>query len=120
MKNKTIVLILVMLAGTFLSGYFGPWWAPAGFIVLSSALMGLSSKQAIGIGSGTLGVIFLVMAVFLSTKDESGLLQKTGSLMGGLSSGMLVALTMLFGGLTGFFSGWLGSALGVILRNTKK
>ena len=120
MKNKTILVIGVMMTGTFLSGYFGPWWAPAGFIVLCSALMGLSSGLAIGIGSGTLGIIFLVMSAVLSTNDESGLLQKTGSLLGGLSPAMLVVLTTLFGGLTGLFSGWLGSTLGVILRNSKK
>lgn len=119
MKHKTIVLILVMLTGTFLSGYYGPWWAPAGFIVMCSALMGLSSKQAIGIGGGTLGVVFLVMSVLMSSKDETGLLHKTGSLLGGLSPGMLVALTSVLGGLTGVFSGWLGSALGMILRNDK-
>lgn len=118
MKNKALISFLIMLVGSFLSGYFGPWWAPAAFIVIAMALSGLPGKQAMGIGSLALGLVYLFMASWMNTLDHAEIIRKTGLLLGGLSSVLMIAVTTLIGAITGLLSGWLGSALGTML--TKK
>lgn len=112
MKNKTILTFFLFVVGSGLSGYFGPWWAPAVFILLIAALMGLHARQAILAGSISLGIVFLVMAAWMNTLDDNGIIQKTGMLLGGLSPLLMIGVTTLLGAITGGLSGWLGSALG--------
>jgi MFS family permease len=118
MKNKSLISFLIMLVGSFLSGYFGPWWAPAVFIVLAAALSGLTAKQALGNGALSLGIVYLFMASWMNTMDQADIIGKTGMLMGGLSPILMIVVTTLIGAVTGLLSGWLGSALGKLL--TKK
>ena len=115
MKNKTVIAIILFIAGSFLSGYFGPWWAPAAFILLGAALMGLSVSQAILSGSISLSLVYLGMAIWMSRMDKADIIQKTGELMGGLSPVMMILVTTIVGAITGLLSGWLGSALGYLL-----
>jgi hypothetical protein len=118
MKNKSLISFLIMLVGSFLSGYFGPWWAPAVFIVLAAALSGLTAKQSGGNGALSLGIVYLFMASWMNTMDQAGIIGKTGFLLGGLSPILMIVVTTLIGAVTGLLSGWLGSALGKLL--TKK
>ena len=115
MKNKALISFLIMLVGSFLSGYFGPWWAPAVFIVLAAALSGLSAKQSLANGALSLGIVYLFMASWMKTLDPSGIIAKTGLLLGGLSPVMMIVVATLIGAITGLLSGWLGSALGAML-----
>ena len=119
MKNKALISFLIMLVGSFLSGYFGPWWAPATFIVIATALAGLPVRQAMGIGALASGMVYLFMASWMNTLDHAEIIRKTGLLLGGLSPVMMIAVTTLIGAVTGFLSGWLGSSLGAILTSKK-
>lgn len=114
MKNTAIAIILC-LAGSLLSGIYGPWWAPAVFILLLCALMDLTMKQSILTGSISLGVVYLGMALWMSSQDKSEIIEKTGMLLGGLSPAMMIILTSLIGFITGLLSGWLGSVIGSIV-----
>ncbi len=116
MKNKTVIAFIVMLMGSWLSGYYGPWWAPAVFIVISTAVLGLTTKNAILIGGFALGLTFLAMSIWMSSLDQSHLIEKTGTLLGGLSPVAMIVLTSILGFVTGLLSGWLGSALGGVLK----
>mgnify|MGYP003461421302 FL=1 len=112
MKNKTPIAIIFCLVGSLLAGIYGPWWAPAVFIILLCALMGLTVKQSILTGSISLGVVYLGMALWMSNQDEAEIIQKTGMLLGGLSPVMMIVVTTLIGCITGLLSGWLGSVIG--------
>lgn len=116
MKDKSAIAFIVMLIGSFLSGYYGPWWAPAVFFVIATAIMRLNAKRAMFIGACALGLTFLGMAVWMNTLDQSNLIEKTGGLLGGLSAGAMIAVTTIIGVVTGLLSGWLGSALGSVLK----
>lgn len=116
MKNNSAVAFLVMLIGSFLSGYYGPWWAPAVFLIIATAIMRLNAKKAVIIGACSLGLSFLGMSVWMSTLDQSDLIDKTGALLGGLSPVVMIAVTTIIGFVTGLLSGWLGSALGGVLK----
>lgn len=119
MKNKALISFLIMLVGSFLSGYFGSWWAPAVFIVIAMALSGLAVKQAMRIGSLALGLVYLFMASWMNTFDQAEIIRKTGLLLGGLSPLMMIVVTTFVGAITGWLSGWLGSALGTMLTSKK-
>lgn len=115
MKNTSVIAFIILLAGTFLSGYFGPWWAPAFFIVLTVLLLRLNARQGLFLGALSMATAYLIMAIWMQTTDEADILQKTGMLLGGLSTGLLIVVTVLIGGVTGLLSGWLGSALGALV-----
>jgi len=119
MKSKSILVLILMMIGVIVAGYFGPWWAPGAYVVLLAMLMKLSAKQALWIGALSLFVVYTVMSMMMLGKDDSGLIGKTGTLLGGLSSPMMVIVTGLIGAITGLLSGWLGSSLGKIMPADK-
>ena len=120
MKNKSAIAFIVMLIGSLLSGYYGPWWAPAVFIVISAAILGLSSKQGANLGGMALMLTYMVMSVWMRAHDHSHLIEKTGALLGGFSPVGIVALSSIIGMATGLLSGWLGSALGGVLKKESR
>jgi len=111
MKKNTWLVLLFMITGVTVAGLFGPWWAPAAYIVLLTILMKLPTRQSIWIGGISVMVVFTVMSILMLGKDESGLINKTGALLGGLSAPLMVILTGFIGAVTGLLSGWLGSSL---------
>lgn len=119
MKGKTSLVLILMMIGVVVAGFFGPWWAPGAYVVLLAMLMNLSAKQGIWIGALALFVVYTVMAIMMLGKDDSGLIGKTGALLGGLSAPMMVMVTGLIGAITGLLSGWLGSSLAKVMPATK-
>ncbi|HEY3385644.1 MAG TPA: hypothetical protein VGK46_03975 [Saprospiraceae bacterium] len=115
MNAKTIITYIAMLAGVILSGYFGPWWAPAAFVVLLAGLMQMTSKKAILAGGFSVGIVYMVMAIWMNSMDKADIIGKTGMLMGGLSSVAMIIVTTLIGLITGVFAGWVGSGIGGML-----
>lgn len=116
--KKMLIVYLVFITGAWLAGIYGPWWAPAAFILLTSALMELPVRKASISGAVVLGIVYLVMAIFMLTQDASGIIEKTGALMGGLSPALLVTVTTLIGLITGWLSAWSGSTLRMMLLKT--
>ena len=115
MKNKTPIAIIFCLVGSLLAGMYGPWWAPAVFIILLCALMGLTVKQSMLTGRISLGVVYLGMALWLRSQDEADIIETTGMLLGGLSPVMMIVVTTLIGRITGLLSGWIGSVIGNVV-----
>ena len=115
MTAKTILTYIAMLAGVSLSGYFGPWWAPAAFVVLLAALMQMTPKKAIMAGGISVSIVYLFMAVWMNNMDKADIIGKTGMLMGGLSSVAMIVVTTLIGLITGVLAGWVGSGIGGML-----
>jgi hypothetical protein len=60
------------------------------------------------------------MSIWMSKGDQADIIQKTGELMGGMSSFMMLLLTTVIGAITGLFSGWLGSTLGSLFGKAAK
>ncbi len=120
MTKRTIIVLIILLFGTFVSGLYGPWWAPSVFILAVSALLNLSVKQAMLTGALSLGLVFLGMTLFLHAGDEAEIISKTGNLLGGLSSGGMIGVTTFLGIMTGMLSGWIGSLLGDFFNKNGK
>lgn len=117
MKNNLYVRLIVIVACLVLCGYFGPWWGPAGAMVILAGLMGLTVRQGILYGGILMGLIYMTIAVWQWSKDASGLLEKTGLMLGGLSPLMLIVVTTLIGAITGLLAGWLGSVLAKVVTS---
>ena len=78
--------------------------------------MRLPIKKAMIIGASGLGLTFLIMAVWMCTLDQAHVIEKTGTLLGGLSPAAMVVITTLIGLVTGLLSGWLGSVMGGVFK----
>ena len=115
MKTKVWLIVLLMLIGVTVAGLFGPWWAPGVCVVILTVLMKLPTRQSIWIGACSLLAVYMVMSILMLGLDNSSLISKTGTLLGGLSAPMMVVVTGLIGGITGLLSGWLGSSLAKVM-----
>ena len=116
MTLKSTLHYLLLMTGILLAGFFGPWWAPAAFIVLFTALWGAKAGHAALAGGLLLCLAYLGLSLWASKEDQAGIIEKTGLLMGGLSSTALILFTTFIGWVTGALSGWMGSALGELFR----
>jgi MFS family permease len=120
MSQKVVISFLFMVVGSFLAGYFGPWWGPAVYIILHTALMNLTVRQGMVSGMLALSLVYLVMSIWMNQQDHADVVEKTGTVLGGLRPMALILLTVLIGCLTGLFSGWLGSAFRRYLMEQNK
>jgi hypothetical protein len=116
MNKKTIVLYLIMIAGVILAGYFGPWWAPAAYVVILSVLMQLTTKTAVFTGMISVGLTYLLMSVWMNSRDHADVIEKTGMLLGGLSPVALILVTTLIGAVTGLLAGWVGGTIAQMFK----
>ena len=119
MKGKSLLVLILMLIGVVVAGFFGPWWAPGAYVVLLAMLTKLPAKQGIWIGALSLFVVYTAMSIKMLGKDATGLIGKTGALLGGLSAPLMVIATGIIGAITGLLSGWLGSSLATIMPTKK-
>jgi hypothetical protein len=112
MKTNTMISFLLMIIGVTALGFIAPWWAAAIWVVVIAALTRLNKKQAILSGSFAIGLVWLAMALYMSLHDDANIISKTGALLGGLSTPLMVVVTFVLAFVTGLLSGWLGSACG--------
>jgi NAD/NADP transhydrogenase beta subunit len=117
MRKKFIISLMIILIGGWLTSLYGPWWSSSVFIIMVVALLDLPKKMAMLTSTIGLAVIFIKMAIWMHMQDHADIIGKTGALLGGLSPIHMILVTTLIGAITGFFSGWLGSAIGSMLRN---
>jgi hypothetical protein len=112
MKRKTIIALILLLVGVSISALYGPWWAPSIIVISIVALLPLSTRPGILLGSMSIGIVFLGMALVLIANDHAEIISGTGKMLGGLSSLSMILITTLLGVVTGGLSGWVGSVLG--------
>lgn len=111
MKLNKPVMIIVLVIGVIITSFLFPWWAPAIWILVATALFRLKLKPALLSGGVSLGGLWLLMALFHLSKDNTGIISKTGELMGGMSSVMMILMTTFIGSVTGLLAAWLGSRI---------
>lgn len=116
---KSLVPAILLCAGIIVTGFFGPWWAPAAFVVLFTAMWRLPLLQAIGLGILCMGAVYLALSIWSAMHDESGLIPKVGLLLGGAGKTVLMLITTCIGLFTGALAAWVGHALGELFRQTK-
>lgn len=112
MKTKTNISLLIMTLGVTVLGFITPWWVGAVWVVLIAAIMRTNKKQGMFTGAFAFGIVWVVMARYMSTQDTADIISKTGTLLGGLSHQLMMVVTLVIAFITGLLSGWLGSAIG--------
>jgi hypothetical protein len=120
MNRRVIIAFVLLCTAIALSGWYGPWYAPAVVVVIICALLSLRTAQAIWLGLISCAFVYTLVALILLNRDDAGIISKTGNLLGGLSPIMVLLITILLAGLTGLVSGWLGSVLSQYFRTTTK
>lgn len=111
MKKQTFLAFLIMIAGIFLLGYFTFWWMPVIWVILIAYVMKLNIKAGMATGGISFALAWVTYALYMSAQDNADIISKTGSLLGGLSQGMMVLVVIVLSLITGILSGWLGSAI---------
>jgi hypothetical protein len=114
MKENAIIAIFLMIAGIVILNYFFPWWTPVIWICCIAWIMRLPVKKGILCGGISFAVVWMAMSRYLDVLSATDIMDKTGALLGGVSSVVLMIITGLLAFITGCLSGWLGSALGSV------
>jgi hypothetical protein len=111
---KKSITLIILITGIFILAWLLPWWASVIWILCVTWMSRMNTSSAILSGGIALGATWLFMSAFMLTQDPSGIVGKTGQLMGGLSTPVMLIITVFIGTVTGMLSGWLGSALSQI------
>ena len=102
---------LAIIALTFLTGSWLPWWTLALLAAVICFLLGI--RPGIGFLTGFIAGLLLWsgMALWIDQANASLLSQQIGQLFNGLSTVGILLITGIFGALTGGLGGWTGSSL---------
>lgn len=108
MKDIIFGIIAIVLLG-YIVHLFTPWWS----IVVVAGIVGLIFSKNAGFSFlyGFVGVLLLwgLTAFFLDAANESILSIRMGKIIGDLSSGGMIGVTALIGGLLGGLGAMTGT-----------
>lgn len=120
MKKQTFFALLMMIAGIFLLSYFTLWWLPVLWVILVAYVMKLDIKAGMTTGGSSFAFVWVAMALYMSAQDSTDIIAKTGTLLGGLSQGLMLLVVLMLSLITGILSGWLGSAIAMYSQSGAK
>ena len=109
-------IILIMLFSYALSLVYPSIIGAAVVALLVSYFMKLNGLQSFLSGLIGIGILWGSTAYLADAANNYVLSAKVAELIGGLSGFMLIALTILVGGLAGGLGGWTGSSLHNFLK----
>lgn len=110
MKRGLFLALGIALAGWFLY-FIAPWYAIAGLGLLGGWAAGLKPVQALGWAALGAFVLWAATAGWINLQNEGLLATRVGTLLGGLSSWMMVAVSALVGALLSGMGAWLGAKM---------
>ena len=103
---------IVILA--FVMGYFFEWWTVAIAAFIGGAIFGTSSGETFAKGMAAVIILWLVMICYYHFSTQGILSNKIAQILPvGGNVGVLIAATVLIGGIVG---GW-GAMSGFLMRN---
>lgn len=116
---RSAAIILAIMALTFLSGPWGPWWmiAPLAavicFLVRSRPMLAFLQGLAAGF------LLWGGLAFFHDQANDHLLSSQIGALFQGISPFVIVLITGVIGGLAGGFGALTGATLRAIFQQRK-
>lgn len=111
MKIPVLAHLLICFLGSFVCYWFGPWYCAAIFLTLWFAVFIVPTRFAILAGAGILALLHLSISGWMWMQDDTGLLVKAGTVLGGLPPIALWFVTGIVGFITGGLAGWLGTSI---------
>lgn len=102
------MLFSIILLISFLSGYVLPWWAACIFSFAAAWFLGKTSGQAFWSGFAGLGIAWLALALLKSFPNEHVLASRVAQLFHLPHWLLLLAVTVIIGGLVGGMSALSG------------
>ena len=120
MVKKTLLSFVLMVTGIAVLGYFAPWWVPVLWIIVVAFLLKLNIRNGVITGGLSFALVWLVMARYMDVRDEAGIIEKTGTLMGGLTHQQVFIVVLVISLITGSLAGWFGSALRDYFNRTSR
>lgn len=107
-----MILFAIILALTFISGFILPWWVCA-IIAFAAALFIQTKGSAFWCGFVGVALAWLALALLKTVPNDNILAQRMAKLFHLPNWVLLLAVTIIIGGLVGGFS----SLSGVLFRN---
>ncbi len=117
---RPIAIILAIIALSFISGPWLPWWTIAPISAVVCFL--LRARPVVAIVEGFLAGLLLWggLAFFQDQANEHILSSQIGVLFNGLSSLMVVLVTGIIGGLVSSLGAWTGASARVLFQQPDK
>ena len=109
--------MIIVPIGIWLTGLAGTWWLSTIWTIGILALLHIGIKKSILTGAFSFGIVWLLAGIYSLSIDDTDMIGRTSSLLGGISSKALLLITLIIGLVTGALSGWLGGVLGQFLKN---
>ena len=107
-------LTIVIVVLSFIMGYFFEWWTVAIAAFIGGAIFGTSSGETFAKGMAAVIILWLVMICYYHFSTQGILSNKIAQILPvGGNVGVLIAATVLIGGIVG---GW-GAMSGFLMRN---
>ncbi|MCF8236513.1 MAG: hypothetical protein K9I85_00005 [Saprospiraceae bacterium] len=107
---RPIAIILSIIALSFLSGPWLPWWTIAPLAAIVCFLLRARPIHAIVEGFIAGGLLWGGLAFFQDQANDHLLSSQIGTLFNGLSSLMVILVTAFIGGLVASLGAWSGAA----------
>jgi hypothetical protein len=115
--NHNLVNLLLRAGGLLaaitvfgcLQSQFGAWWGVAIVAAILSFFFKLNPLTSFGIGFSAVSLMWTTYCVILNMINKGEMAAKIGSLIGGLSTPVLIAITAGIGGLLGGLGALTGS-----------
>jgi hypothetical protein len=118
-KKKNIIALIVIACGIAIISMLLPWWTSVIWIIVICIIMNTSLRAGWWISGIGLAIVWLVASLYFKTQDQTDLIGRTGTLLGGISGSLLVVVTIILGFISGALAGWFGSVCALLLNEKK-
>lgn len=113
-KLSGVALVNLILAAVAM--YFLPWWSCLLVTGIVAFFYKIKPLGSFATGFATISLLWMSIAIYYNTINNSVLSNQIGGLFGGISGTMLTSITSFIGGLCGGLGAWSGSLLRKAIR----
>ena len=119
MKRKNLISFIIIAFGIIVLSLLMPWWSSIIWIILICVVMNLSVRSAWWISGIAMALVCIAASAYLKGQDQTDLIGKTGNLLGGVSSTVLLIVTAVIAFISGALAGWFGTACAFVIKGQK-
>jgi len=113
-----IVFLIVLLASLLLQSFL-PWWVIVIVSFLACAMLGKTSKQSLWASFFAILVLWAVVAVFKTQRNDHILVDRVAEMLGLTSAWLVMLITVVLGSFAAAVSGFCGYQFRKAIRADK-
>ncbi len=117
---KNLSKFIIITAACLLVQLYFPWWSALIVLAVFSALLRISPGTAFAFGSGILGPMWMIYAIFLNQTNDGILAARIGELFQGIKASNLIQISTALATLMGGLSAMTGSLFMNMFRKNQR